>query len=259
MENIKGYKIHLIETSNKVNEFINYLIKFNEDNKLKKNKFVSIDFEYTNKNIHLWQVCFFNKNSDNIVYVIQSRLLDNFMEIIKKELLLSKIIKIFHGGESLDFPYLFSIIKEPKLIYKFLKTTFDTRFLCEYYKIIKNTNKLCNVYDAMLYFGAITQEKYDELQKINKKMGPIWRVNWNTIGKNINLLIYTVYDVVYLRKLLLKIHKKYKEENIIDDFYSLQKINAYVLLKRNKINYPYELKIDNLEKFKVIDYYRSIL
>lgn len=253
MENIKGFQINLIETNDKIPEFINYLENF-------KNKFVSIDFEYTNKKIQLWQVCFFNKNTDNIIFVIQAKLFNQtHLDVIINKLFLSKIIKIFHGGESLDFPYLFSVIKEPESIYKFLKTTFDTRFLCEYYKIINNTNKLCNIYDAMLYFGAMKKDKYDELQKINKKMGPIWKVNWNNIGSNKNLLIYTIYDVVYLRKLLLKIYKKYKKDNIVDDFYSLQKINTYVLLKRNNINYPYKLKIDSLDKFKVIDYYRSLL
>ena len=255
MENIKGFQINLIETDEKMKEFVNYLEKFN-------NKFVSIDLEYTNKNVHLWQICFFNKNTDNIVYVLQSKAIsEKNMEIIINKLLLSKIIKIFHGGESLDFPYMFSLIKNPEHIYKFLKTTFDTRFLCEYYKIVKKTNKLCNIYDGMLYFGAISQNKYDELQKVNKKMGPIWRVNWDRISQNINLLIYTIYDVVYLKKFLLKLYKRYKKDNMLEDFFALQKINNYVLLKRNKIDYDYKLnklKID-IDKFKVIDYYRSIL
>jgi hypothetical protein len=252
MENIKGFQINLIESDEKMKEFVNYLEKFNE-------KFVSIDLEYTNNNARLWQICFFNKNNDNTVYVLQSKIIsEKNMEIIKNKLLLSKIIKIFHGGESLDFPYMFSLLKNPEDIYKFLKTTFDTRFLCEYYKIVNNVNKLCNIYDAMLYFGAIPQNKYDELQKINKKMGPIWKVNWDKIGQNLNLLIYTIYDVVYLKKLLLKLYKKYKNDNILEDFFSLQKINNYVLLKRNKIEYDYKLKIDS-SKFKVIDYYRSIL
>ncbi len=206
MEKIKGYEVILIENKDKLKLFINELNNF-------KGKYVSIDFEYTKNKIHLWQVCFYNNdNAQNNIYVLQARTIDDLnMDIIIDKLLTSKIIKIFHGAESLDFPYLFSVLKKPELIYKFLKNTFDTRFLCEYYKKTEKTeNNLCNVYDAMKDFGALKEKKYNELKKVNKQMGPIWLVNWDKVSSNKNLLIYTVYDVVYLKKLLLKVYKKYK-------------------------------------------------
>ena len=33
---------------------------------------------------------------------------------------MSQIIKIFHGADSLDFPYVFTLLKPPKNIYRFL-------------------------------------------------------------------------------------------------------------------------------------------
>jgi len=251
---IDNYKIILVNDTNKFKHFMEYLNKSYEEN----NKFVSIDFEYTKNKIQLWQICFYDTNT---IFVIQSKLInDTDMQIIIKKLLISKIIKIFHGAESLDFPYLFGVLKEPKLIYKFLKHTFDTRFICEYYKLKTNsTNRLCNVYDAMLFFNALKKDKYDELQIMNKKIGPIWKVNWNNIDRDSNLLKYTIYDVIYLKKLLLKSYNMYKELNLTNDFYDLQKVNIYVLLQRNKINYDMKLKILDTDKYKVIDYYRLIL
>jgi len=253
MLDVKNYEIILVDSSDKMDNFIEFL------NKLKKIKFISIDFEYTKNNIQLWQICFYIKNN-NKIYVIQEKyIIKEYMEIIKNKLLLSDIIKIFSGAESLDFPYLFGILKNPEVIYKFLKNTFDVRFLCEYYQNLHDIKKKCNVYDSMLYFEAIHKEIYDKLQKINKEIGDIWKVNWNNIGKDKNLLIYTIYDVIYLKKLLLKQYKKYKKENLEEDFYNLQKANIYVLLKRFNINYDYKLNLKDYEKFRVIDYFKKIL
>jgi ribonuclease D len=247
-----GFQVYL----NKLDEFINDIKNYN-------GKFVSIDFEYTKHNIQLWQVCFYNKDNNNKIYVTDIKLVDeNNMNLIINKLLTSqKIIKIFHGAESLDFPYLLKVLKEPKLIYKFLNSTYDTRFLCEYYgKITKSDNKLCNVYAAMLYFGTISKNKYDELQKLNKDIGPIWKVNWANIGSDEKLLKYTIYDVIYLKHMFIRIYNLFKKENLKDDFFDLQKVNTYVILKRNNINYNFDLKlINDKNKYKIIDYYRALL
>lgn len=235
-----------------------FLDKFYEYKK-KKNKYVSIDFEYSNNKIKLWQVCFYYKKSNNIFVIMEKYINKNNMDIIIKKLLTSKIIKIFHGGESLDFPYLINVIKNPKKIFKFLKYSFDTKFFCEYYKALKNEKQICNIYDAMIYFGVMSQGKYNELQEINKKNGPIWKVNWDHINKNNNLLIYTIYDVIYLKDLLLKMYEIYKNENLNEDFYSIQKLNTFVILKRNNINFSYEIKVRDVDKYKVISYYKKII
>jgi ribonuclease D len=257
MNYIENYKITIIDNEHKISEFIDFLNKFYEYNK--KNKYVSIDFEYTNNRIKLWQVCFYYKKSNTIFVIMEKYIKTNDMNIIINKLLTSKIIKIFHGGESLDFPYLINVINNPKKIAKFLKYSFDTKFLCEYYKSLKNEKQVCNIYDAMLYFKVMTQNKYNELQEINKKNGPIWKVNWDNISKNNNLLIYTIYDVIYLKDLLLKMYELYKNENLKQDFYSIQKINTYVILKRNNVNYDYKINIENDYKYKVIPYYKNII
>ena len=260
MNYIENYKIIVIDNKQKINEFMNFLNKFYKYKKRnKKNKYVSIDFEYHKNKIKLWQVCFYYKK-ENTIFVIMEKYIDtNNMSIIIDKLFTSRIIKIFHGGESLDFPYLFNVIKNPVKIYKFLRYSFDTKFLCEYYKSFKNEKQKCNIYDAMLYFNVMTKEKYDELEVINIKNGPIWKVNWDNINKNNNLLIYTVYDVIYLKDFLLKMYEIYKSENLREEFYSMQKINIYVLLKRNNINHNYKLKINDINKYQVIPYYKKLL
>lgn len=257
MKYIENFKIIIIDSEKKIQEFLDFINKFYEYNR--KNKYVSIDFEYTNNKIKLWQVCFYYKKSNTIFVIMEKYIKKDCLDKIIDKLFTSKIIKIFHGGESLDFPYLINLIKNPKKIVKFLKYSFDTKFLCEYYKSFENEKQICNIYDAMLYFKVMTQEKYNELQEINKKNGPIWKVNWDNINTNNNLLIYTIYDVIYLKDLLLKIYSLYKNKNLKEDFYSMQKINIFVLLNRNNIDYDYKIKINNINKYKVISYYKNIL
>jgi len=196
-ENKKNiYEIILIENHEKINIFMDYLKEFYTKNKSNKNTFVSIDYEYHKHINRLWQVCFYNKNQNNTIFVIDSNFISkSHMNIIIDQLYLSYIYKIFHGGDSLDFPYVFSLIKDPVKISKFLSKSIDTRFLCEYYKITMNDTKKCSIYDAMLYFGALTRSKFDELEIMNKKIGPIWKVVWELNTMSENLLTYTIYDV----------------------------------------------------------------
>jgi hypothetical protein len=255
------YNIILIEKPEKINIFLDYLENFYTKNKLHKNTFVSIDYEYHNHINRLWQVCFYNKNHNNTIFVIDSDFINKSnINIIIEQLYISYIYKIFHGGDSLDFPYVFSLIKNPEKISKFLSKSIDTRFLCEYYKIIlNNNNKKCSIYDAMLYFGALKQSKFDELEIMNKKIGPIWKVSWDLDKISENLLTYTIYDVILLKKLLIKIYKKYKKKNMLEEFNNIQKVNKYVLIKRNNIEYNYKLNIKNPEKYKIIDFFKNIL
>ncbi len=256
IENNQKYNIFLIEYPDKVPFFINFIDDFAKS-KIKR-KYVSIDFEYENQVIKLWQICFYGETS-NTIFVIDVTLLNKYMDIVIDKLLIAKIYKIFHGADSLDFPYLFKVIKDPVKIYKFLKYTFDTRFYCEYLKKRKNVKNICGIYDAILYCNIMSNDKYDKLEKLNKRIGPIWKVKWNLKNINDDLLNYVVYDVVYLKELLLELYNEFKKFNLKNDFYDLQLTNNYVLIKRNNINY--KMNIDNtvMNKFVVIDYYRNII
>ena len=256
IENKQKYDIYLIEYPDKVPLFIKFIEDFVKSKK--KRKYISIDFEYENQIIKLWQVCFYNDNEHDI-FVIDVSLINNYMNIIIDKLLVAKIYKIFHGADSLDFPYLFKVIKDPKKIYKFLKYTFDTRFYCEYLKKIENVRNICGIYDAILYCNIMKKEKYDELEKLNKRIGPIWKVRWNLKIINNDLLNYVVYDVIYLKELLIELYNEFKKNNKKDIFYDLQKTNTYVLLERNNINYKMNIDNNTMNKFVIIDYYRNII
>lgn len=261
VENDKKYAIIVIQYKEKVKTFINYLNKFYDLNKDNKNTFVSIDYEYHKHINQLWQVCFYNKDpSKNVIFVIDSKLIDNdSMQIIIKKLYTSYIVKLFHGGDSLDFPYVFSLLKDPKLILKFLVNSIDTRFLCEFYKITKGDKKKCSIYDAMLYFKTITQEKYDELEKVNNDMGPIWKVDWNLRKISDNLLKYTIYDVILLKDLFVNIYDHYKSADMLEDLKDMRKVNILVSIKRNNIAVEYKPNIKDIAKYAVIDYYRYMI
>ena len=111
----------------------------------------------------------------------------------------------------------------------------------------------------MLYFNSITQKQYYKLEKINKNIGKIWKVNWDNIEFDNNLVLYAIYDVIYLKKLLINIFKKFNEKSMINEFYDIQKLTIFVNLKRNKINYDMKLNINNLDKYRVIDYFKNII
>ena len=121
------------------------------------------------------------------------------------------IIKILHGAESLDIPYLFNqLLITKENINNFCNNFYDTRYLCEYYKTLhpptdENPNKIsCGIYNLLVLLKIITPEKLIELEEIEEKMGPIWliKINVNHLGPS--LLKYSLYDVIFLPELLKK-------------------------------------------------------
>ena len=49
---------------------------------------------------------------------------------------------------------------------KFMKKFVDTRFLCEYLKGSIDSNKKCTIYEALNYFGTISNDKLNYLNEI---------------------------------------------------------------------------------------------
>jgi hypothetical protein len=134
------------------------------------------------------------------------------------------------------------------------------------YKDIK-----CSLYDALLYYNVISKEIYDNLAKDYKKLGPIWKVNWNINGLTLDSIKtkYAILDVFYLLDLYQNIKKEIDKVNITN--LSLKRfinITKYVILKRNKIeiinNEINNLELENLDaigKLLIADitYFRNIL
>lgn len=241
--------------------------------------FVGIDFEFDNNHqIALCQICLFPRKSKKYIWIFDPKDLNN----INKQYLIDylyipkSIYKIFHGSDSLDIPYLFNTFfnNNKKIILKFINRMIDTRFICEYYKIAINyENKKCSIYDGLLYFNTINNDKYKYLNNITKKMGKIYKIIWNIKKMNKYHIEYTLYDVLYLREFLFDILRKSKNYNPelnknlelipeITRFVFLEKWNIENLLKiiNNDIvllnNYFIINKNDN---FKLIEIYNQII
>ena len=232
-------------------------------------KYLGIDFEFNNvskENIDVALMQINLENDDTKAYIFLLNPLELLEENYNKliDLLTNKdIIKILHGGESLDIPYLFNqLLISKENINNFCINFYDTKYLCEYYKIDNNKIDLsCGIYNLLVHQNIITQKKLEELEKIEDKIGPLWLINIDVYNLKNNLLKYCLYDVLFLPELIKNflIKKniyytyiipeiscliyKYKK-NIENQFLHLEKII-------NKMNI-YFIKIDN-EKYLLIN------
>jgi hypothetical protein len=156
---------------------------------------------------------------------------DESMKIFIEKILCSPIIKILHGSDSLDCPYIYRDLLDQNLnnFVKFLNSTVDTRFLCELAKHLRDriildpalitsdnntkTNK-CSYYHALLNNGVIDRPTFDDLEKESKKIN--YNKPWD-INKLSDIQIrYAVYDVVYLYDLLVNLTNTIATSDHID-------------------------------------------
>lgn len=222
-----------------IQDFINY----------KGDKLIGIDFEFNRKNnmreIALCQIIFITKGfiikgfiknpkgTNNDIFLFYPPNINK--KIFEKLLISDNIIKILHGGESLDMPYLFDNIINKNNRNKFLMNLHDTKYLCEYYNAEHNiVDGKCRIYDLLLQRKVITKSKYNELNANDKKMGNIWEININVKKMSNELITYCVGDVLYLPDLYNSFPKNEIYTNIIQEILSVN-----FLLR-------YEKKIDNI-------------
>ena len=202
-ENNKQYIIHICNNLKNINFMINWI---NEYLHSKKKRFVGIDFEFNRVNdkrqIALCQLNMETKNN-NIAYIFIFYPPDIPSNIFIKLLTDTSIIKILHGGESLDVPYLFTeVLVNETDKYNFSSNLYDTRYMCEYFNIQNSlmTNR-CKIYDLLLQMKVINIKKYNELEENDKLMGNIWEINLSINKLSERAIIYCLYDVLYLPSL----------------------------------------------------------
>jgi hypothetical protein len=300
--NNKIYNILKVDNKDKENNMILIINKFlqtsilNIDNK----HFVGIDFEFNNVSreridVALMQINIENDSKDAYIFVINPEELNKDNHNILIKLLTTKnIIKILHGAESLDIPYLFKqFFKNKYEIDNFCNNFYDTKYLCEYSIIEDNINRKCSIYDLLLTYKIITEDKMNKLLKIEEDMGPIYNIKIDIHTMNMNIFKYSLYDVIYLPELIKKFLKKnivykniipeitcliYKyKKNIENEFNNLYTIinqmNLYFIKEDNKniqtkilLNDIYELfsftTSDNnryLDKLIEINYFKKFI
>jgi hypothetical protein len=242
--NNKTYNILKVDTLNKetfmCNIFNNFIKNMNDN--LKEKHYLGIDFEFkqvakVNREVALMQINLENDSNIGYIFVLYPPSLtkDNYNLLIK---LIShpEMIKILHGAESLDIPYLFNqVLITPTNINNFCNNFYDTRYLCEYYHIVNNINDKCSIYNLLLNKNIVTPEKIIELENIENITGPIYLITMDIYNLNPEILRYSLYDVIYLPELIKKfINMGTIYNKIIPQITSI--INKYKRLIENQFN-----------------------
>lgn len=250
--------VFIANNPTKITEFNNYTTKY--ANIHKKHKHVCIDFEFNNGKIALMQIMF----DTNIIWLVDPTTID--MELFVNNILTNKhIYKVLHGADSLDIPYIYKhmLHNDKTKIIQFTNKLFDTRFLCEYYKISQNdTNPRCSLYTAYMYFKVIDEKKLIELENINTV--PIYKIHWNINKLSDKQIKYAIYDVWYLKDLLDSIFKHIltnTPEQTNNYKIIIRLIRLTYLIRNNVINlnkYKEQLHKHNNNK-KLLDLYNNIL
>ncbi|VVU94953.1 hypothetical protein CPAV1605_678 [seawater metagenome] len=253
------YYIIVADTSEKQDIFCDYLAKYNLLSKT-NNLFLPIDFEFNSKVIALMQMNFETEYNDRMIFIIYPPVLTKRCRsrLIKKILGNKNILKILHGSDSLDMPYLLTeLIQNRKYQKKFIYSFTDTRYYCEFFNYQKNLiDRKCKIYSVLLDKGIITQKKLDQLYKNEEAMGPIYNIIINIYHMSQPLILYTMYDVLYLKYLYqsypLKDHEYGKlipelirlvfleRKNIRDQYQYINQIvdkinNYFIYQKENKV------------------------
>ena len=190
-----------------------YILNKVHNDRLKEKLMIGLDFEFNERKIALIQLSFFRPIKSNVIFIMSPHKMSvNYTSIMTDTVFTSDVRRIVHGSDSLDIPYIFEELfeKDSNKIIQFTKNVTDTRYLCEYYKIINETgDKKCSIYDAMLYFNTINDDIYHNLTNINEVMGPVQDVNWDIDRMDTYHLRYAAYDVYFLQYFLTNIISKY--------------------------------------------------
>ena len=237
------YNIIQVDSDHKIRLMILYMIFYNYDARSAKKLYAGVDFEFNQRRIALCQVGYFPHRANKFIWVFDPNTLDSPQtQYLIKYLFTTKwIYKIVHGSDSLDIPYLFQelFMNNHTHIYSFITRVIDTRFLCEYYKnSVQFTDKKCSIYDALLYFGTIDQDKYDELQHISKTMGAVQDVQWDVYGMSSFNLKYAAYDTVYLHSFYFDILHNAKQETpeLYNSYMYIPLITRFIFLEKWEIS-----------------------
>jgi hypothetical protein len=252
--NSKTYNVLKANNKENINYMIQFFIDYIEKVKLtNKSYYIGIDFEFRkiskkDRDVALMQI---NLEDDDtlvgfIFLLYPPDLNDKQLDILIQLLSEPNIIKILHGSESLDIPYLFNqILKTKDNITGFCSNFYDTKYLCDYYRIVNNNADIkCSIYNLLLDHKIISQAKLTDLNSIEEHTGPIYLVVIDLYNMTDDIFKYSLYDVIYLPELIKKfinngiIYKKIIPQvscvinkyrrNIEDEFSKIERIINYL-------------------------------
>ncbi len=244
--NKKKYLVLKIDTDDKEKYMVEHMKEYIFGASI--SRFLAMDFEFNkvaknNRDVALMQINMEDNSDIGMIFIIHPPSLNQNAALLLIELLIApNIIKIIHGGESLDIPYLFGqLLKSRRNIKKFCNNLYDTKYLCDYMNIITNDiSKVtsCSIYNLLKTNNIITKNKLKELDRMSDKVD-ISNINNINIKKlDFNVMRYALYDVLFLPELLkIFLKKDYIYTKIIPEITNL--INKH---KRNIENEFSELE-----------------
>lgn len=252
-----SYLVFLTNDELKLDIFKVYLLFYYVNIRSNKKKvYVGIDFEFNTKAVAMMQINFEQQFIDLYKYSLIFLFDPNQLSLKWKNFLTERILchkrvnKILHGSDSLDIPYIYEELLENNfdLIKNFNLSFIDTKFLCEfnYYRKNQQLGK-CKINFLLLKEGIISENKFDQLQKEEKDMGPIYDITININNISPLLLNYTLYDVLYLYHLTKYYQSKFNEFNLINEITQLT-----LMHNRNIILVVPILEINNINNFYVL-------
>ena len=251
----KKYYVLKVDTKEKEIYMNDKFIEFIESQKKNKNImfYIGIDFEFNkvsreSRDVALMQI---NLESDNsnigIIFVLYPPDLSDNKSLISL-ITNPHIIKILHGAESLDIPYMFDqLLISKENIDNFCTNFYDTKFLCDYTNLMKPVPSRCSIYYLLLSNNIITQQKFDELEKIEDKTGPIYLIHINIYKLKFDVLRYSLYDVIYLPELIKKFLKT--NDNYITKV--IPQISCLVNKYKRNVENEFNILSDTINSFNI--------
>ena len=255
----------LLIVNNNVTEtyFSNFLSKYLSKN---KRRIIGFDIEFNTppgshneRVIAIFQIAFYFKKYVLVTFFNPALVNSNTNKLIIKLLTSQNIHKIGHGTDSLDVPAIYNYLSNTDDIIAFTNTLYDTRFLCEFTNVITG-ERLCNIYHLIDKYKVVKPEQMEWLKVNEKKLGDFWRKKIDINNLSPELRDYSMYDALYLKKLILIMKKDFTKSNY--DFNLIIQATRLVFLLKREI-----IKLDDFSylnicflsnKKKLYDYFNEV-
>lgn len=234
------------------NKFYTLLTKINKIS-MKRPTYMGIDFEFNTKKVALMQILFEVHKKSMIVkkyYIIYPpNLNQKTNDYLKYHIMANKnILKILHGSEALDIPYLvddfFNMEIEPSI--DFFLSMVDTRYLCEYLNILNSRRNPCKIYDLLLDLNILQTKEKKALELNEEKMGAIYDIIIDINSLTPELITYAIHDVVYLVDAYISLQKIIIKTNPKDYYLLIDCLRYCFMEKRNITNIGDDLVLINM-------------
>jgi hypothetical protein len=241
-------KLLIVKDSSSETRVVTFLKKYLKSKKEKR--VIGFDLEFNTppgskgqRTIAIFQIAFYSKDNILVIFYNPSIVTNSTNQLFIQLLTSPNIYKIGHGTDSLDIPAIYSYLGSSEKIWAFTLNLFDTRFFCEYENVITK-EKLCNIYWLLGKFQVITIKQLELLKSNESKLGEFWKMKIDITKLSPELRDYSMYDALYLKKLLVKIKYHFKNSNL--DFKLVVQATQLVFLLKREVIKLYDTSYLNL-------------